>query len=269
MTANRQRRAPRPQAILEVQEQQWVSPNLVRVIAGGAGFAEFRDNEFTDKYAKMLIADPALEAPFDLETLRAETPEALPTTRTYSIRWVDSDAKQLAIDFVLHGDEGVAAPWAAKAQPDERVVLVGAGGAYAPDPDADWHLFIGDHAAMPAIAQALDALAPNAVGKALVQVEHVEDRIELPRPDGVDLTWIDAPTNGVDPLVEAARSLTWPPGTPHAFVHGERGSIKLLRKHLTDERALAKDRVSISAYWARGRVEDQFQAEKREPIGQI
>lgn len=269
MTATRQRRQARPQAILEVHERQWISPNLVRIIAGGDGFAEFRDNEFTDKYAKLLIADPALEAPFDLEALRAETPEQLPTTRTYSIRWVNQTERQLAIDFVVHGDDGVAAPWAANARATERLVLVGAGGAYAPDPNADWHLFIGDHSALPAIAQSLEALSPDAIGTALIYVEHAEDRLELTRPDGIELRWVERANGQADPLVDAARTLGWRSGVPQAFVHGERESVKLLRKHLIDERELARERLSISAYWARGRIEDQFQAEKREPIGQI
>lgn len=269
MTATRQRRQARPQAILEVHGQQWISPNLVRIIAGGDGFAEFRDNDFTDKYAKLLIADPTLEAPFDLDALRAETPHRLPTTRTYSVRWVDHREKQLAIDFVVHGDDGIAAPWAANAQAAERVVVVGAGGAYAPDPDADWYLFIGDHSALPAIAQALEALAPGAVGTALIQVDHAEDRLELTRPDGIELAWIEAANGHADPLVDAVSALTWRSGAPQAFVHGERASVKLLRRHLIDERALARERLSISAYWARGRIEDQFQAEKREPVGQI
>lgn len=269
MTATRQSRPARPQAVLEVDEQQWISPNLVRIVAGGDGLAQFRDNDFTDKYAKLLMGDPVLEAPFDLEVLRAETPELLPTMRTYSVRWVNPKEQQLAIDFVVHGDEGIAAPWAAKAQPGERLVLTGAGGAYAPDPEADWHLFVGDHSALPAIAGALEALRPDAVGRAFVQVEHVEDRIELDRPDGIDLTWVDAPVDGEDPLLDAVRAHAWLPGTPQAFVHGERSSIKLLRKHLTAERMLAREQLSISAYWAKGRIEDQFQAEKREPIGQI
>ncbi|MBM3715279.1 MAG: siderophore-interacting protein, partial [Actinobacteria bacterium] len=32
---------------------------------------------------------------------------------------------------------------------------------------------------------------------------------------------------------------------------------------------LAREQVSLSGYWAYGRTEDRFQAEKREPIGQI
>jgi hypothetical protein len=38
---------------------------------------------------------------------------------------------------------------------------------------------------------------------------------------------------------------------------------------LLKEHDVPRERLSISAYWARGRAEDQFQAEKREPIGQI
>ena len=30
-----------------------------------------------------------------------------------------------------------------------------------------------------------------------------------------------------------------------------------------------RDQLSLSGYWAYGRTEDTFQAEKREPIGQI
>ena len=34
-------------------------------------------------------------------------------------------------------------------------------------------------------------------------------------------------------------------------------------------RGLDRAQVSLSGYWARGRTEDRFQAEKREPIGKI
>ena len=45
--------------------------------------------------------------------------------------------------------------------------------------------------------------------------------------------------------------------------------MKALRRALLDERGLERAQVSLSGYWARGRTEDRFQAEKREPIGQI
>ena len=53
------------------------------------------------------------------------------------------------------------------------------------------------------------------------------------------------------------------------FCHAERGLTKQLRRLLVTERQIPREAISISAYWALGRVEDQFQAEKREPVGRI
>ena len=45
--------------------------------------------------------------------------------------------------------------------------------------------------------------------------------------------------------------------------------MKELRRVFFEEKGLERGQVSLSGYWARGRTEDRFQAEKREPIGQI
>jgi NADPH-dependent ferric siderophore reductase len=66
-------------------------------------------------------------------------------------------------------------------------------------------------------------------------------------------------------LVATVRAADWPAGTVHAFVHGETGDVKALRRHLLDERGLDRDRLSISGYRRRGADEDTFQAEKRRP----
>ena len=63
--------------------------------------------------------------------------------------------------------------------------------------------------------------------------------------------------------VDTVRSLEFPAGDVQVFVHGESGAVKELRGHLFDERALPRERVSISGYWRRGADEDTFQAEKR------
>jgi NADPH-dependent ferric siderophore reductase len=255
--------------VLEVIRTQRLTPHLMRVVAGGPGFASFQNNACTDRYVKLLFVEPshALEPPYDLEQLRAERPEALPRMRTYTVRWVDTEAQELAIDFVLHGDDGVAGPWAARARPGDQLVLSGPGGGYAPDPAADRHLLVGDLSAQPAIAAALEAMPADAVGHAVIQVEDESDVVELAHPDGVQLTWVRE--RGEQALLAAVQALAWPEGDVQAFVHGERGSVKLLRRYLSEVRDLDRARLSISAYWAQGRVEDQFQAEKREPVGQI
>ena len=162
-TAQAPRRA-RPQTVLEVVETSWLTPHMVRVVAGGDGFAAFTTNEYTDKYVKIFFAKPelGLEPPYDVAALRETlAPEDLPVTRTYTVRWVDEEAGRLAIDFVVHGDEGLAGPWAAAAKPGDRIVFAGPGGLYAPDPTADRHLLVGDDSAIPAIAAAVEALSDS------------------------------------------------------------------------------------------------------------
>ncbi len=78
-----------------------------------------------------------------------------PTMRTYTVIDPDPVTGTLAIDFVVHGAEGIAGPWASTALPGDSIAVRGPSGAYAPDPTADWHLFAGDEAAIPAIRQSL------------------------------------------------------------------------------------------------------------------
>ena len=45
--------------------------------------------------------------------------------------------------------------WPVAARPGDELLLLGPGGAYTPDPAADWHLMAGDAAVIPAIAASL------------------------------------------------------------------------------------------------------------------
>lgn len=270
-----QRRPQRPQIVLEVIERIRLTPHLVRIVAGGPGITAVEDNGSTDAYTKMLFLPPGsrLTPPYDMERLREELPiELLPSTRTYSIRRFDLEAGRIWIDFVTHGDEGVAGPWAANAQPGDPVVLGGIGGGYAPDPSADWHLLAGDESAIPAIASALEAMPADAVGVALIEVQNAAEQLELDAPAGIEVRWLhrgDSEAGTTELLVDAVRGLDWRAGRVQVFAHGERGAMKALRPHLTDERGVDRTQLSLSAYWAYGRKEDAFQAEKREAIGQI
>ncbi|SMX99950.1 NADPH-dependent ferric siderophore reductase, contains FAD-binding and SIP domains [Brevibacterium sp. 239c] len=259
-------RPPRPQAVLTVQEIKDITPNLIRIKVGGDGFDAISPNEATDKYVKLMFADPAhgLTPPYDLTDLRENSPEMLPRNRTYTVREFNEDEKWLSLDFVIHGDEGVAGPWAKQVQPGDTLVMVGAGGKYQPNPDAPWHLLIADHTAIPAVSTALEAMDAEAKGTVIAAVAEEADRVLPVTPAGITVVWVD----NDDELIAAVRGLDWPEGTPQVFAHGERETIKTIRKVLK-EHEVPRESLSISAYWARGRAEDQFQAEKREPIGKI
>ncbi|MDQ1084753.1 MULTISPECIES: siderophore-interacting protein [Microbacterium] len=266
-------RPPRPQHVLHVVATERLSPHLVRIRARGDDLAAFRESPYTDKYVKITFTKPelGLEPPYDLAVLRQTLrPEDLPVTRTYTVRAVDGD--ELAIDFVVHGDDGLAGPWAARARVGDRLVVSSPGGAYAPDPAAAWHLFVGDESAIPAIAASLESLAPDAVGAAFLEVQNAGEQLALSAPAGIEIVWVHrgAADAGATPVLAEAVA-AWHPldGRGQVFAHGERESMKALRDIVFTRWGLARDQVSLSGYWAYGRTEDRFQAEKREPIGQI
>ena len=272
-TPGRLTRPPRPQHVLEVLSSERIAPSMVRVRLGGPGMATFTPNAFTDAYVKVFFAKPelGLEPPFDIAALRETLdPDDVPVTRTYTVR--EATADSIAIDFVVHGEQGLAGPWAARAQPGERVAFGGPGGAFAPDESADWHLFVGDESALPAIARALESLPAHARGIALLEARDASEEIPLTRPAGVEVRWLhrgDAGQQSTRVLAEAVAGLDWLDGRVQVFAHGERESMKALRDELFGRRGLERAQVSLSGYWALGRTEDRFQAEKREPVGQI
>ena len=233
----------------------------------------------TDKYVKLLFSKPelGLEPPYDLEALRERLPlEDLPVRRTYTIRSIDTATSTLAIDFVVHGDEGIAGPWAASAEPGDRLCFSGPGGMFEPSADAQVpRLYLGDETALPAIAAALEVTPASASGLVLVEVGDAADEIELAHPVGIEVRWLHrtrsdgSVTVPGTALVDAVRALPKPATLPEVFAHGERGAMKQLRVLLHDTWGIERRALSLSAYWALGRAEDGFQAEKRAAVGQI
>ncbi|MER6954614.1 MULTISPECIES: siderophore-interacting protein [unclassified Streptomyces] len=264
--AERPARQPRKPHSAQVVRTERLTPHMQRVVLGGEGLAEFAAGTCTDHYVKLLFGPDGVSypEPFDLERIRAEFPrEQWPVTRTYTVRDWDAEHRELTLDFVVHGDEGLAGPWAARVQPGETVRFMGPGGAYAPDASADWHLLAGDESALPAIAAALESLPAGAVAHAFIEVSGPEEEQKI--ESDVAVVWLhrgDRPV-GVT-LVEAVRALEFPEGRLHAFVHGEAACVKELRKYLRVELQIPRDDLSISGYWRLGHNEDGWQASKRE-----
>lgn len=248
---------------LEVLRTEWLTPHMIRVVAGGPGLADFRQNGFTDAYVKLQFPVPGVTypSPMDLKQVRAEYPrDQWPKMRTYTVRAYDPQSGELTIDFVYHGDEGLAGPWAAAVRPGDPLMFAGPGGGYAPSASADWHLLVGDEAALPAMGAALEAMPTGAVVHAVIEVADAAEEQSLVTKADARITWLHRAA-GAD-LVETVRSMEFPPGAVQAFVHGEADFVRVLRRHLLDERAVSKDLLSISGYWRRGKDEDGWQAEK-------
>ena len=251
--ADRPARKPRRPHTAQVVRTERLTPHMQRVVLGGEGLAAFAADTCTDHYVKLLFpaGGATYPEPFDMERIREEFPrEQWPVTRTYTVRHWDAEHREMTLDFVIHGDEGLAGPWAQRVRPGETVLFMGPGGAYAPDTTADWHLLAGDESALPAIARSLEVDGPEE-----------EQKID----SDVEVVWLhrgDRPVGRA--LVEAVRALDFPEGRLHAFVHGEAACVKELRRYLRVEREIPREDLSISGYWRLGHNEDGWQASKRE-----
>ncbi|MEU8927428.1 siderophore-interacting protein [Kitasatospora sp. NPDC048545] len=245
-----------------------ITPHMVRLVLGGAGLEDFDAGEFTDHYIKVLFAPAGVSypEPFDMARIREEfAPGQWPATRTYTVRAWDPVLRELSVDFVVHGDQGLAGPWAARARPGETVRFLGPGGGYAPDPGADWHLLAGDESALPAIAAALERMPAGAVVHAFVEVADAAEEQKIVLPAGVEVGWLHRGARPVgEALVEAVGALEFPAGTPSVFVHGEAGFVRDLRRLLRLERGVARERLSVSGYWRFGQSDEVWRSAKRE-----
>lgn len=259
-----------PPLVLTVQEVKHLTPQLIRVVLSGDDLKSFEAGRFTDHYVKLSVPPPGAEysAPFDVEDIRAHFPEEQwPRTRTYTVAEWDPERLLLTIDFVYHGDSGVAGPWAAAAKPGDKLQLAGPGGAYSPDPNADWHLLAGDSSVIPAISASLARIPTGVTTHVFVEVDGPEEELALDSPGDLHVTWLhrDRHEGNVDELLTGAvKELDFPEGDVHAFVHGEASSVRALRKHLLGERGIDRERVSISGYWKRRLTEEGWRDNKRE-----
>ncbi|RUP80711.1 siderophore-interacting protein [Kocuria sp. HSID17590] len=249
---------------LQVQRIEDLSPHMRRVVLGGPGLEAherngvpvpaFRSTGFDDD-VKIIVPDPvtglcAIPEPQPGGTV-AWTDESVALARTYTVRSVDTEAGEVALDFVLHGT-GLASGWARRVRPGESVYVAGPKASAAAPEDVDWLLLAGDDTALPAIARALEDLPRGTRVHAVVEVPTDADRIELRTEADVTLTW--AVREAGEDLVSAVQGVDWLPGEAFAWVAGEALSIKPLRRWLREKRGVTREHTDISGYWRRRNV---------------
>ncbi|MBM7367582.1 siderophore-interacting protein [Gordonia hydrophobica] len=266
---------------MTVLRTEALTPHMVRVWLGGDGFDDFApvggdgtpEGSDTDMYVKFVFTSDgtAYPQPVDLEVMRDTLPpEQQPVLRTYTVRRYDPVAREIAVDFVVHGDEGIAGPWARSVQAGEVISFRGPGSGYRPDPEAPWHLLVSDEAGLPALAAALEVLPDDAVAKVFIEVAGPADELDLVAPAGAEITWVhrgagsneaseDAAGDNA-PIIAAVKAAPWLDGEPQVFIHGEAQAVmKNLRSYVRKERGVSAKRASsISGYWRRGRTEEGF-----------
>lgn len=254
-----------------VRARQRLSPQLTRLTLDcpdlvGAELA------FTDHYVKLLFAPPGASYawPFDAEQARAADPEHPPVTRTYTIRSLDPATGELALDFVLHGEDGLAGPWAAQATPGDTIGFFGPGGAWAPQSGYDHFVLAGDEAAAPAVCAALESLPADTTASVFLEVADDTARFPVPEVDGATVSWVprDGAPYGAE-LARVVRAFEVPHAHVSWFIHGAANMVKELRRHLFVTLGVQRRDVSISGYWRAGMDEDGWQSSKHAFVAEM
>jgi len=253
-----------------VESASRITPSMVRVVLGGPGLDGFEMPDATDAYVNLAIppAGAPYDAVFEPRAVReAHAEDVWPVRRRYTVRSWDEAGRRLTLDFVVHGDDGVAGPWAAGVAPGDVLVFEGPGSGYRPDPGADWHLMVGDESALPAIAASLEAVRAGATVVVRLVCDGPDHEVPLDSPGDVDLQWLHRTGDGAHDaglLADAVAAAEFPTGRVQAFVHGEAGEIRTVRRLLLTERGLTRRDMSCSPYWRRTMTDEAWRSVKRD-----
>ncbi len=261
--------------MVTVASTEPLTSHMIRIVFESGDLRGFPVGEFTDHYVKLQLPPPgaSYSVPFDQVQIKESLDrDQWHRQRTYTVRDADPDAGRITIDFVTHGS-GLAGVWAENAKPGDLAQIVGPGGAYAPDPEAAWYLLAGDEAAIPAIAVALDRIPKGRPVFVVLEVEDEEEQRALETsaalvvPAGAAVTWLhrNGTAHTAEPrILRVVESLEFPEGRGQAFVHGEAGMVRDVRKHLARERGVSLEDLSATGYWKYRRTEEGWREDKPE-----
>lgn len=187
--------------------------------------------------------------------------ESRPWMRSFTVRHHDPDRGELDVDFVLHGDAGPAVRWARTAAPGQVLGRYGPAAAYRTRLRAgDWYLFAGDETAIPAIGSLLESLPSPARALVFLEVADPAEEQPLSTPDATDVCWLFR--SGGASLLDAVRALSFPAGAVSAWLAGEAGAVRAMRRHLVDRRGIPKRSIEFAGYWRRKLTQDDAPTEQ-------
>ncbi|MBQ0990170.1 siderophore-interacting protein [Micromonospora sp. H61] len=254
-----------------------VGASLIRVTFGGAELADFAGGG-RDQSVSLFLPHPGQHAPVvPVEQgedwfggWRALPADVRAVLRSYTIREHRPADTAVDIDFVSHGDTGPASRWAALAGPGDRVLLLGPAVpdnrsvCFRPPDSTDLVLLAADETALPATEGILAWLPAGTRVRAWIEVPDAADITDLPTAADAEIRWIvrGSTPPGSDLLVSSVRAARLPTGgTPYAWIAGESGVVRALRRHLVDERGFDRRRVTFAGYWRHGLSEEDLRAE--------
>ena len=259
---------------LEVAQTRRISTGMQRVTFRAAqpgGLAEFnsggRDQRFKLFLPRPEQDGPTEPAPVDAGELwyaawRAQDPDRRTIMRTYTVREQRREPAEIDVDFALHHEPGPGAQWALECRAGDRLAALGptdwenGGVDFRPPAGTDEVLLAGDESALPAIAGILAQLGTGTRVRAWIEVGHADDIQELPTWAEAEISWL---VRGAGPrLAEAVGAAAPATERAYAWVAGEAGEVRTLRRHLVGPANMDRRHVTFTGYWRRGATEEEL-----------
>lgn len=257
---------------LQVDRTRRLGPSLVRVTFTGEDLKRFAAGG-RDQSLSLFLPHPGQEAPVlpplddpdmyaTLGAWRAMPDDERAVMRSYTVREQRTEpTPEVDIDFAIHEDGGPACRWAARAEPGDRVVVLGpavaenTGVRFQLPEDADSVLIWADETALPAASAILEWLPAETRAQVFLEVPYSGDRMDLVTEADATVTWL-VREEGAPSAVDAVRGAELPGASPYVWIAGESGAVKALRRHFVRERELDRRRVTFVGYWRKGLSED-------------
>ncbi|WP_350258727.1 siderophore-interacting protein [Scrofimicrobium sp. R131] len=210
--------------------------------------------------------------------------------RTYTVAEADPVARTVTIDFVIHEGGGPGSSFAERAQPGDEIILAGPdsysehgpmGVDYQPG-SARRILLVADETALPAVRSILRQSPRDVQVSALIELPTVADALDLQacghrvelvlrgQERGCELIravdrWCDQNLSELRRSddthlapIDINREVLWETASEvesfYAWLAGEAGVIKELRRRLVKERQVDRRQVSFMGYWREGHV---------------
>jgi NADPH-dependent ferric siderophore reductase len=244
--------------VATVRAVERITPRMARVTLADPSLATLPGGAATD-HVKLVFPPAGRDEPV-MPTLGPNGIVPLPAGverryRDYTVRRHDP-AGELVVDLVVH-PHGIAGSWAEQARPGQLLGVLGPRGSALVRPDLPWYLFAGDETALPAIGRWVEELPATARAIVRLEVADAGEEQPLTSPARLDLAWLHrdgAPAGTTDLLARAVADVDLPAGPGFAFVAGEAGCVRPVRRHLRAVGGLARERVDVDGYWRRGVV---------------
>jgi NADPH-dependent ferric siderophore reductase len=257
MTARARREPPRFR-LVAVRKVEHRSARMVRVTLAGSGLEGLTVEQPAASVRLLLPSPGALHVVIPTwngnEFLLPDGRR--PTIRTFTPLRADPDARELDLEIVVHGG-GWASDWVEAAETGHPAAVSGPGRGYTIDGDAPAFLLAGDETAIPAISQLLESLPAERPVQVHIEVAHPDARLDLPDHPGATVEWHELPPGEApgDALAAAVAGADLAPGT-RVWAAGEAAAMQRIRRHLFEDRGLARAQASVRGYWKHGRIGD-------------